>query len=744
MVSTLKVNTIQRQSGTSIAIGESGDTITITAGASLTGPIAAAGLTGALPAISGASLTALNATELTSGTLPDNRFPATLPAVSGASLTNLPAETKPTISSISPSVITNASTAVTITGTNFISVPIVEAINSTGVITQADSVAFTNVTTIVATFTLPTDGTYYLRIENNDGNAVRSGTALLTVSDVPSWVTGSGSLGSFAGGGSVGTITLVCTDATSFAIQSGALPGGVSLSSAGVITGTESGASATTTYSFTVRATDAEGQTADRAFSIEITFGISNSLRFHQAGSGDGTALYKTNVSGGSYQKFTISMWYKRGIMTNVQYLMYGAPQTGGQCGLSLQANGELQFREYDSGAGGESVVMETKALYRDPTAWYHFVAAIDTTQTTAADRVKLYVNGVQSTLWETNTQPSQHENLYFNYTNDSDRIMIGSGSWNVGDTTASGYFAHVHFCDSNQYAASDFGETDSTTGIWKPIITPSVTYGSNGFFLKFENSGALGTDSSGNSNTFTVDHAPTNGQTVDTPSNNFCVLNPVDKGGNVDELTQGNLYLYNGSTSGQADEQHVRGTLSVVKGKWYWEMKFVNNNPAMALLATEEPLTTSLTSATIIMSQYTASGYISYRNASGQTDLNTGVSTYTTNDILGCALDLDNDKAYFSKNGTWQGDPTPVPATNSSAAGNHVPIPANVRMAAMAMDDSSGSAGDSRWNFGNPIVTISSNSGNGYADGDGYGKFEYEPPSGFYALCTKNINTYG
>ena len=190
-------------------------------------------------------------------------------------------ETKPTISSISPTVIENTQTSVTIAGTNFVSVPTVEAIGSTGAIVRADEVSFTSSTSIVAKFTLPIDGTYFVRVENNDGNAVRSSSALLTVSDAPAWTTAAGSLGSNAAGSSV-SYTVAATNATSFAIQSGSLPGGVSLNtSTGAITGTESGATSETTYSFTIRATDAQGQTADRAFSITITVGINNSGQFN-------------------------------------------------------------------------------------------------------------------------------------------------------------------------------------------------------------------------------------------------------------------------------------------------------------------------------------------------------------------------------------------------------------------------------------------------------------------------------
>ena len=198
----------------------------------------------------------------------------------GGSVT-IQGETRPTFSSVTPSVIENTQTSVTIAGTNFVTVPLVTAINATtGALIVADEVSFTSSTAIVAKFTISVDGTYKLYIENPDGNAVQSGT-VLTVSDAPAWTTSAGSLGSNAAGSSV-SYTVAATNATSFALQSGSLPGGVSLNtSTGAITGTESGATSETTYSFTIRATDAESQTADRAFSITITVGINNSGQFN-------------------------------------------------------------------------------------------------------------------------------------------------------------------------------------------------------------------------------------------------------------------------------------------------------------------------------------------------------------------------------------------------------------------------------------------------------------------------------
>ena len=213
--------------------------------------------------------------KLTNSTITINGSPVSL----GGSVTV--GETKPTISSISPTVIENTQTSITITGTNFVNGINVEAIATNGSIIQADTVTFNSATSVSAAFTISTDATYFLRLENPDGNAVRSSTALLTVSDAPAWTTAAGSLGSNAAGSAV-SYTVAATGATNFAIQSGALPGGVTLNTTtGVISGTESGATAETTYNFTIRATDAEGQTADRAFSITITVGINNSGQFN-------------------------------------------------------------------------------------------------------------------------------------------------------------------------------------------------------------------------------------------------------------------------------------------------------------------------------------------------------------------------------------------------------------------------------------------------------------------------------
>ena len=279
-MSEIKVNAIKKRNGSSITIGESGDTVTITGGAALSG--------------SGASLTALNGSNVASGTVANARLVGSGSITINGSAVALGGsvtigETKPTITGVTPSTIDNTASNVVIAGTNFVSVPQVEAISSTGAVTAANTITFTSATSITANFTLPVDGTYFIRVENNDGNAVRSGSAILTVSDAPTWTTGAGSLGTIAGNfsGTVATVAATGDGTLSFSettsVLTNASQANCSLNSAtGAITTTDFGGSSTsaTTYNFTLRVTDAQGQTADRAFSLTSTFEIENSGRF--------------------------------------------------------------------------------------------------------------------------------------------------------------------------------------------------------------------------------------------------------------------------------------------------------------------------------------------------------------------------------------------------------------------------------------------------------------------------------
>ena len=262
-MSEVKVNKISPRSGTTVQLGDSGDTVNLPSGSSLTLP----------------NTSVANAALQGSGQITINGQAVAL----GGSVT-IATESRPTFTSITPSTIENTQTTCVIAGGSFVSVPLVTAINnSTGAQVVADEVTFNSASQITVKFTLPVDGTYKLYIENPDGNAVQT-NAVLTVSDAPAWVTSAGSLGSFAGGASFGTITLTATNSVSMAKTSGTFPGGMTLNSgsgSSTLTGTESGATQDTTYSFTIRATDAEGQTADRAFTITISLGANNSGQFN-------------------------------------------------------------------------------------------------------------------------------------------------------------------------------------------------------------------------------------------------------------------------------------------------------------------------------------------------------------------------------------------------------------------------------------------------------------------------------
>ena len=261
-MSEVKVNKISPRSGTTVRLGDSGDTITIPAGATLTG-----------------TQNIANTSLVGSGQITINGTAVAL----GGSIT-LVTETRPTFTSITPNVVENTQTTCVIAGGNFVSVPLVTAINSsTGARVSADEVAFNSAAQITVKFTLPVDGTYLLYIENPDGNAIQT-SAVLTVSDAPAWVTSAGSLGTFAAGASFGTVTITATNSVSMAKVSGTFPGGMTLNSgsgSSTLTGTESGSTANTTFTFTIRATDAQGQTADREFTISITVGATSSMGFN-------------------------------------------------------------------------------------------------------------------------------------------------------------------------------------------------------------------------------------------------------------------------------------------------------------------------------------------------------------------------------------------------------------------------------------------------------------------------------
>ena len=451
------------------------------------------------------------------------------------------------------------------------------------------------------------------------------------------------------------------------------------------------------------------------------------------------TYLSRTPASAGNRKTFTISAWIKRGLLANsstFETIISAIYNTGSGYGdfIRFIDNDTLDIIYFD---GVVSYRLTTNRKFRDVNAWYHIVIAFDTTQATDSDRIKVYVNGTQETSFATATYPNLNRDTQYNNT-----VVQNIGFRNTIGEYFSGSMAHVHLIDGTAYDADTFGETDATTGIWKPITAPSVTYGTNGVFLKFENSGAFGTDSSGNSNNFTVNGTMT--QTIDTPSNVFATFNPLTIPSSSGlTLSNGNLSL-----SGSSTDAGAKATLGVSSGKWYWEVKanVASSGSDRHLVATD--IVRQITSATDPNSQ--GIWGIQSRSGSGATlnsytngtfsNVNTGSTGYDDNTIISVALDMDNGKLYFAKNGTWTdlagnvGDP--VAGTNPTFTG----LPTDGTIILPYVENRQAGTPSSQINFGNGYFGTTAVSSAENPD-DGIGIFEYAVPTGYKALCTKSIN---
>jgi len=273
--------------------------------------------------------------------------------------------------------------------------------------------------------------------------------------------------------------------------------------------------------------------------------------------------LSRTPSSASNRRTWTWSSWIKLGAVSGDRCIFSASTDASNRNAINLSNEGYFIF-DYEVG-GTRNVLSSQNATYRDISGWYHLVVAVDTTQATDTNRVKMYVNGSQITLTGVvNNYPSQNADMFVN-----NNIGHAIGKQNWGTAYHDGYMSHVAFVDGQALAPTVFGETDSTSGIWKFKNPTGVTWGTNGFHLKFENSGNLGLDSSGNSNTFTV-----NGdgrQALDTPSNVHATLNALDATSQT--LSHGNLSGY-GVTN-----KTSTATLGFDKGKWYWECKCVTQN---------------------------------------------------------------------------------------------------------------------------------------------------------------------
>jgi hypothetical protein len=457
---------------------------------------------------------------------------------------------------------------------------------------------------------------------------------------------------------------------------------------------------------------------------------IDNSLRFND----DSTDyLSKTFGSAGNQKTMTFSLWTKRSFIGSGFKAIFGCGTADGDEWVWSFRDDKLDLRwEMTNGDQGD---LQTTQLFRDASAWYHIVFAIDTTQATASNRFKWYVNGTQVTSFATAEYPAQNLDNKINGT-----VAQDIGRFPRIDGTYDGYMSEFNFIDGQALDPTSFGEFDEDSGIWKPIAYEG-TYGTNGYFLEFKDSSALGDDTSGNTNDWTVNNLTSIDQTTDTPTNNFATFNSLDNTLSQYTFSDGNLTgVYSGSNGSGVG---TTSTFGVSSGKWYWEFKYTSAN--------DTPLRIGITDRVAISTASTyRCGFGLYDWIYNQSDgnyynNNSGTAygdTFTTGDIIGVALDLDNNKLYFSKNGVFQnsGDPTSG-ATGTGAISITDPSSTNngFYFAVVGMNSSSGTFTGS-YNFGNPPFAITT----GNEDANGYGNFEHEVPPGYFALCTNNLAEYG
>jgi hypothetical protein len=460
--------------------------------------------------------------------------------------------------------------------------------------------------------------------------------------------------------------------------------------------------------------------------------------------------LTRTPSSNGNKQIFTFSTWLKRSKLGVEMGFFTGGSDANvnGFFTIQFKADDALNVQYYD----GSFKNITPNRKFRDTSGWFHIVVAMDSTQGTASNRTKVYINGVQETSFADAEYPSQNQNFDINETANPMQIGVRRNGSAALESYFDGYLSHVAFVDGQALAQTVFGETDSSSGIWKFKSPSGVTWGTNGFHLKFENSGALGTDSSGNSNTFTVNG---NGrQALDTPSNVSATLNPLENYYGTSTLSNGN------NTQNQSSSSNnycmVPSTLGFNSGKWYWEMKCVSNSS-----------NSDMWYGTGITSNYPGGnaawlgvyandyGVYGYSYSAGKAATYTGSNrtdqgtSFATGDIIGVAVDCDNLAMYVHKNGVYMPDAsnvTGVPTSGASRTGALFDITApssttkgfyfpavcyyDARAAVQSVNFGNGY-------FGTTAITSAGSNGNGSL-------FEYDVPSGYYALNTKNINTYG
>ena len=471
---------------------------------------------------------------------------------------------------------------------------------------------------------------------------------------------------------------------------------------------------------------------------------IDNSLRFND---GDLPLLTRTH-SDTNHRTFTFSCWVKRSALgTGNMRLFNTDDEASDDFRIRFTSADILHISDNQSGTSYE---LDTNRKFRDISAWYHIVVAWDTTQGTAANRIKLYVNGVQETSFSTASYPTQNFDTLVNQNTSHE---VGGSLYDADGTGPrqpfDGYMSEVYFIDGTAYAASDFGETNDN-GVWIPKdASGDLTFGTNGFYLEFKQTGTgtnasgMGADTSGNDNHFAATNLAATDVTTDTPTNNWCTLNSLSNF-EGSTLSEGNTKAVTPSSSTTPANKNglVPATMGVQNGKWYWEVKVPTTNyVAVGIIADDKLDKDYLTGAN--SSTRIVKGHDGTKHSSNSAGGNY-MAAYEGS-ILQVALNLDDGEITFGAGGNWANGSGSTNQTfaNSTAAYTDLNTSSdftNKFILPVVSDENQGTSDTFEMNFGNPPFAISSSN----ADANGYGNFEYAVPSGYYSLCTKNLAEYG
>ena len=421
-------------------------------------------------------------------------------------------------------------------------------------------------------------------------------------------------------------------------------------------------------------------------------------------------------ITGSNRQTWTVSMWVKRSGLSQPgvsgDRLFSGYASSSFWSDIYFGSQDTLEYANISSGSLTEGYI-NTNRKFRDTNAWYHIVIRYDTTQATASDRIRIYVNGEQETSFSSSTYPSQNYNS----------AQINSATFYIGqdpNDDFNGLMSHIHFCDGQSYAPTAFGQTDAN-GVWTIKTSPSVTYGTNGFFILKDGNSV--TDQSGNGNNFTV-ASGTLTNTEDNPSNVFATFNPLAKGVDVG-LQQGNTRSANNRTTDSGNvSADVVSTLAASSGKYYAEFKLTNTDNYAAVGVVNSNFYPFATAR-----GYGYSDGVAYRDLDGNkyvdgTDSSYGAD-YGAGDIVGIALNLDDNQITFYKNGVSQG------AISKTFSGSYYFFTSRIIAGSNTVWEA---------NFGNGYFGTTAVASAG-TNASGIGIFEYDVPTGYTALSTKGLN---